>query len=78
VTLLTDPGVTGRRPTSIEPEELVPSEGAAALIRVKPETLANWRSKGRGPRYVKIGRACFYIRGDLAAWLAAQVVDPAE
>ena len=51
-------------------------EEAAAIIGVKPTTLATWRHKGRGPRYLKIGRSCFYRDADLEAWLDAQAVIP--
>lgn len=31
-------------------------------------TLANWRFKGVGPNYVKIGKAVLYAESDLDAW----------
>ena len=31
-------------------------------------TLANWRSKGEGPRFVKIGSRVFYRQDDVEAW----------
>ena len=52
-------------------------EDAAAKLHVKPTTLAAWRHQGRGPRYVKIGRSCFYYDADLDAWLEDQAVIPA-
>jgi predicted DNA-binding transcriptional regulator AlpA len=52
-------------------------EEAAVIIGVKPSTLAMWRHKGRGPRYLKIGRSCFYRPSDIEAWLDAQAVIPA-
>jgi hypothetical protein len=51
-------------------------EEAAVIIGVKPTTLAMWRHKGRGPRYLKIGRSCFYLESDLESWLDAQAVVP--
>jgi predicted DNA-binding transcriptional regulator AlpA len=51
-------------------------EEAAVIIGVKPSTLAMWRHKGRGPRYLKIGRSCFYLESDIEAWLDAQAVVP--
>ena len=38
-------------------------------------TLSQWRFKGIGPRYIKIGRRPLYRRSDLDSWLAAQVVE---
>jgi hypothetical protein len=32
----------------------------AAILNVEEETLATWRSQGRGPRYRKIGRNVEY------------------
>jgi hypothetical protein len=35
-------------------------EQAAEILKVKPKTLATWRSQGRGPRYRKSGRFVEY------------------
>jgi len=35
---------------------------------VSPGTLRNWRSQGRGPLFVKIGRAVLYPVSGLEAW----------
>jgi DNA-binding XRE family transcriptional regulator len=51
-------------------------EEAAAIIGVKPTTLAMWRHKGRGPRYLKVGRSCFYLESYIESWLAAQAIVP--
>lgn len=32
----------------------------AEVLRVKPETLATWRSQGRGPKFRKTGRRVEY------------------
>jgi predicted DNA-binding transcriptional regulator AlpA len=52
-------------------------EQAAALLGLKPTTLAAWRHQGRGPRYLKIGRSCFYRESDIESWLDAQAIVPA-
>jgi hypothetical protein len=52
------------------------TEKAAEIIGVKPLTLSHWRYQGRGPVYLKIGRSCFYRRGDIETWLDAQAVVP--
>ncbi|MEO0036032.1 MAG: hypothetical protein RLZZ501_2055 [Pseudomonadota bacterium] len=45
-------------------------EQAAAILHVKPKTLANWASQGKGPRYRKAGgRVVLYTLGDLQAWV---------
>lgn len=51
-------------------------EQAAVVIGVKPTTLATWRHFGRGPKYLKIGRSCFYRRDDIETWMDAQAVVP--
>jgi predicted DNA-binding transcriptional regulator AlpA len=74
------PNVTGcaalTPPTSISPDQLIDAMEAARQLRLKVQTLASWRAEGRGPRFVKIGRACFYIRADLERWIAAQIREP--
>ena len=38
--------------------------------------LAQWRHKGRGPAYYKLGRKVIYRGVDLNAWAEAKRVDP--
>lgn len=45
---------------------------AAAMLGLSRGTLANWRTEGRGPRYVKSGKQILYRVSDLEAWLDAQ------
>lgn len=42
------------------------------------EKLAQWRHKGIGPAYYKLGRKVVYRGADLNAWAEAQRVDPTE
>lgn len=58
---------------------LLTVEQAAALIGVSPWTLRKWRTKGKGPCFVRLGCALGtvrYRRQDLDAYLEASVVDP--
>ncbi|AHW64793.1 Hypothetical protein CGLY_11740 [Corynebacterium glyciniphilum AJ 3170] len=58
----------------LERLSLRPSE-AARVIGVTPKTLSNWRGRGKGPSYVRVGqRGIFYRIEDLDAWLSSQVV----
>ncbi|TAM44328.1 MAG: DNA-binding protein [Acidobacteria bacterium] len=50
---------------------------AAAYIGVSAATLPSWRSRGLGPRYVKLNRAVRYLEADLDAFLEAHTVTPA-
>lgn len=36
-------------------------------------TLATWRSRGRGPKYVKIMGRVYYPKADVQAWLEEQM-----
>ncbi len=55
--------------TSTSGDILSPKE-VAAEYRIAERTLANWRSKGEGPRYEKFGkRAVRYRRADLEAFI---------
>ena len=38
---------------------------AAARLTLSPNTLEVWRVRGKGPRYVKLGRAVRYRESDL-------------
>jgi predicted DNA-binding transcriptional regulator AlpA len=51
-------------------------EETAVILGVKPTTLSMWRHQGKGPRYLKIGRSCFYLESDIEKWLDAQAVVP--
>ena len=56
----------------VDPSELISSEDTAALLDVKPNTLACWRMTKSGPDFYRIGRRCFYRRADIMAWVATQ------
>lgn len=60
----------------VDPEELITDDVLAVELHQQPGTLAAWRTQGRGPAYVKIGRRVFYRRSDVAAWLASRRVEP--
>jgi predicted DNA-binding transcriptional regulator AlpA len=54
------------------PSPLLEPEEVAAILRVKINTLAQWRVKGGGPSFLKIGRCVRYRASDLDAWIDAQ------
>lgn len=56
--------------------ELITADEAAARLGQKPQTLRNWRSMRKGPKYLKLGRLVYYRPADLTAWLATRVIDP--
>lgn len=60
---------TEGRPEALRPGDLVDEHTAAEILDAAVQTLRNWRWKGEGPRYRKIGaRLVRYHRADLAAF----------
>lgn len=45
---------------------------AAALLRLKPSTLQNWRTLGDGPPFQKLGGRIVYDRQGVIAWARAK------
>jgi excisionase family DNA binding protein len=57
----------------VKPEPLATTEEVAAVLRDVPKhTLEQWRSQGRGPKYIKVGRHVRYRWADVNAWLDEQ------
>lgn len=51
------------------PNQLMTEKEAAELICYTPRALQNWRLRGGGPRYVKIGRSVRYQRSDVLEFI---------
>ena len=49
--------------------ELMVNKEAAVYLRISADTLRRWRSKGSGPRYIKINGRILYRRRDLERFL---------
>jgi len=67
---------TGQRARSEQLRDafkLVSPADLSALIGVDERTLAVWRVQRRGPDFVKLGRAVFYRRTDVNAWIELNV-----
>jgi predicted DNA-binding transcriptional regulator AlpA len=60
----------------VEDDPLISSNETAAELHLAPSSLATWRCKGRGPRFVKVGRAVFYRQSAIKAWLRNQEREP--
>ena len=52
-----------------------PEDLAEFLNGIPVKTLAQWRSKGIGPKYRKVGRHVRYDWADVHAWVARQLPD---
>jgi hypothetical protein len=65
---------TERESTGQNPDDLLDTREAAAVLRLSPGTLQNQRVSGCGPRYIKLGQSpkarVRYRRGDLMKWLS--------
>lgn len=63
----------------ISEDPLLTSAEAAELLRVTVGTLEQWRGKGAGPRFVRIGAGNGRIRfrrSDIDSFVADRVVEP--
>jgi excisionase family DNA binding protein len=52
--------------------DLVDEVALAIRLGVSRSTLQSWRSAGRGPRFIKLGRLIRYRSSDVDAYLQAQ------
>lgn len=51
------------------PNQLMTEKETASLICYTPRALQNWRLRGGGPKYVKIGRSVRYQRSDVLEFI---------
>ena len=68
---------TAAAPTDTPRRPVVDTMGAAEYLGLHARTLDNWRSQGRGPRYVRVGRRIVYRVHDLEAYLDDRTVEVA-
>jgi len=60
---------------SVASSTILTATEVAEQTGLSVETLAQWRSQGKGPPYVKISRNCVrYRQSDLDGWLAERIV----
>jgi excisionase family DNA binding protein len=50
-------------------DELLSPDDLAALLKVPVKTVYNWRSEGKGPKGIKVGKYVRFRRSDVEAWL---------
>lgn len=60
------------RNTAAPSTPLLTPEQAGEYLRTHPRTLANWRVKGDGPSFCRIGRRPFYRLEELNAFIDAR------
>lgn len=54
---------------------LSPAE-LSELLGLPTATLANWRSAGKGPPYLRLGRHVRYVQAEVDHWVAGQIRRP--
>ncbi len=55
-------------------EELLTEKEAAALLRVEPSTLQQWRYRGEGPQFTRAGRLIRYTPSALREYMEDRTV----
>jgi len=56
--------------------KLLSSDEAASYLGISPVTLAVWRSKKRGPKYIKVGGCVKYSTADLENFIKKNTIKP--
>ena len=64
-----EPATTDRIRRLRDELDLLDRETTAAVLRVEPRTLDDWRQKRTGPPSVKIGGRIFYRRSSIQRWI---------
>jgi len=59
-----------------EPDILLTEAQASHLLNLSVRTLQAWRGQGRGPNFVRAGRAVRYRTSDLISWVNEQTIHP--
>jgi hypothetical protein len=57
------------------PNRLLTESEAAAMIGVKGQTMAVWRTKSTGPAYYKVGSNVRYRKDDIEKYLTTNRID---
>jgi len=64
--------------SKLDNESLGTSKEVAKVVRTTQAYMARMRQEGRGPKYIKIGRAVRYRWSDVDAWLAENTHDTSK
>ena len=59
------------REHNTHPEQLMTEQEVAELLKRSVKTLRNDRSRGRGPKWSKLGRSVRYKLADVLAWISS-------
>lgn len=58
----------------VHPDGRMNRKNAELYLGCAAKTLADWATKGTGPRYVFVGGRAFYFRHDLDGWVNGKAV----
>jgi excisionase family DNA binding protein len=53
-------------------DELKTTDELAKKLKIKPKTLSEWLSAGKGPPFIRLGKVIRYRESDIKAWLDSQ------
>jgi len=68
------PQDSGSGARDLNSDPLLTEAEAAAYLSYRPRTLASWRHKGRGPKFVAVSKTSVrYRKSHLDAWIASKV-----
>jgi len=67
---------TGAAGTAGLHEPLLDDDAVARLFGIATNTLAKWRCRGHGPRFIKVGSAVRYRLADIEEYLRRRTVEP--
>jgi predicted DNA-binding transcriptional regulator AlpA len=56
-------------------DEIKTSNEVADRLKIKPKTLSEWRSAGKGPKFFRVGRTIRYRESEIRSWLESQSKD---
>jgi hypothetical protein len=58
-------------------DDLLTERQLRPILPVALKTLQQWRALRKGPRFVRLGRRVFYLRSDVARFVAENLVETA-
>jgi predicted DNA-binding transcriptional regulator AlpA len=63
---------TAKSAATGSPDALVAPPEVSGYLGIPEQTLANWRSAGKGPKWYKVGRHTRYRMSEVNSWLDAE------
>lgn len=66
------------KPIDLSHDKLLDSAAAAEALGISKYTINNWRARGTGPRYVRLGDRVLYPMKSLNEFVNSHVVDVSQ